>query len=235
MLDLERQKQMVALQSVGYVQNGMLIGLGSGQTAAYAISEIGSRIRRGELYVNAVATSEHSAELALQAGISVIPYDGALRVDLTIDGADEIGPGLDLIKGGRGALLREKILAANSDQVIILGDSRKPVKALGKASLSIEVVPFGWVYAARQIRELFGVPVVRRRDTQHQVVVTDEGNHILDCVFGQIADPAAMSRDLNNIPGVVENGLFVGLTTLAIVIQEERVQELDRKWDGITN
>ncbi len=232
MSDLAEEKAFAANQSLDEVQSGMIVGLGSGQTAAFVIGGLGERVRRGELYINVVTTSQRSADLANKAGLTAIPFDGSLKVDLTIDGADEIGAGLVLNKGGAGALLREKILASNSEKLIIVADSRKPVRVLGTASLSTEVLPFGWVGAMKKIREQFGIRVVRRLDAHGNVVITEQGNYLLDCLFGKIPEPALLSQQLRNIPGVLENGLFIGLTSKAIVARGKTIQELGPDWDG---
>lgn len=232
MADIESEKELAANKSLDEVQSGMLVGIGSGQTAAFVIRELGNRARRGELYINVVVTSEGSAELAQAARLAVVPFDASLKVDVTIDGADEIGPGLTLNKGGAGALLREKILAYNSKRLIIVGDSRKPVATLGRASLSVEVLPFGWVGAVRAIREQFGVRVFRRLDAHEKVVLTQQNNYLLDCLFERIPDPADLARRLDEIPGVLEHGLFIGLTSKAIIARGDQVQELGPEWDG---
>ena len=230
MSDLAEEKALAANRSLDEVQSGMLIGLGSGQTAAFVISGLGERVRRGDLYINVVTTSQRSADLANKAGLTAIPFDASLKVDLTIDGADEIGPGLVLNKGGAGALLREKILAFNSERVIIVGDSRKPVRMLGTASLATEVLPFGWVGVMKKIKSQFGIRVVRRLDAHGNIVVTEQGNFLLDCLFGQIPEPEVLSQQLRSIPGVLENGLFVGLATKAIIARGGTIQELGPDW-----
>lgn len=230
--DIETEKESAANKSLDEVQSGMLVGIGSGQTAAFVIRELGRRARRGELYINAVVTSHGSADLAEAARLAVVPFDASLKVDVTIDGADEIGPGLTLNKGGAGALLREKILAYNSKRLIIVGDSRKPVAVLGKASLTVEVLPFGWVGAVRGIREKFGIRVFRRLDAHEKVVVTEQNNYLLDCLFERIPEPAALARDLCKIPGVLAHGLFIGLTSKAIIARGNQIQELGPEWDG---
>jgi len=232
MADIETEKESAANKSIDEVQSGMLVGIGSGKTAAFVIRELGRRARRGELYINVVVTSKGSTELAQDARLAVVPFDASLKVDVTIDGADEIGPGLVLNKGGAGALMREKILAYNSKRLIIVGDSRKPVAVLGKASLSVEVLPFGWVGAVRAIREKFGVRVFRRLDAHEHVVLTEQNNYLLDCLFERIPEPAALARELREIPGVLEHGLFMGLTSKAIIGHGNEIQELGPDWDG---
>ena len=232
MADIATEKQLAASRSLEEVKTGMLVGLGSGQTAAFVIEELGRHIRRGDLNVNVVVTSQRSSDLAERSRLSVIPFDGSLKVDVTIDGADEIGPGLVLIKGGAGALLREKLLAINSKRVVIVADSRKPVKILGKAPLSVEVLPFGWVGVLETLRKQFGIRVFRRLDAQENVVFTEQNNYILDCLFGKIEEPESLSRQLEKIPGVLAHGLFIGLASKAVVARGKLIQELDQDWTG---
>ncbi len=232
MSDLAEEKAFAANKSLDEVQSGMLVGLGSGQTAAFVISGLGERVHRGDLYINVVTTSQRSADLADKAGLTAIPFDASLKVDLTIDGADEIGPGLVLNKGGAGALLREKILAFNSEKLIIVADSRKPVRVLGTASLSTEVLPFGWVGVMKKIKAQFGIRVFRRLDAHGNIALTEQGNYLLDCLFGHIPEPQTLSQQLRDIPGVLENGLFIGLTSKAIVANGMTIQELGPDWDG---
>jgi len=230
--DIETEKESAANRSLKEVKSGMLVGIGSGQTAAFVIHELGRRIRQGDFYINVVVTSQHSADLAEKARLNAIPFDASLKVDVTIDGADEIGPGLVLNKGGAGALLREKILAHNSTRVIIVADSRKPVPVLGRASLSVEVLPFGWVGAVKTIREKFGIRVFRRLDAHENVVVTEQNNYLLDCLFERIPEPGTLSKELHEIPGVLEHGLFLRLASKAIVARGNEIQELGPDWDG---
>jgi len=232
MADLAEEKAFAANKSLDEVQSGMLVGLGSGQTAAFVIEGLGVRVRQGDLYINVVTTSQRSADLAAKAGLTAVPFDASLKVDLTIDGADEIGPGLVLSKGGAGALLREKILAFNSEKLIIVADSRKPVRILGTASLSTEVFPFGWVGVMKKIKAQFGIRVVRRLDAHGNIVLTEQGNFLLDCLFGHIPEPQTLCQQLQDIPGVLENGLFVGLTSKAIVARGTTIEELTPDWEG---
>ena len=216
-----RRKRAAALRAAGMVEDGMRLGLGTGSTAAYLIERIGERVDEG-LRVTAVATSEGTAASALAAGIEVVPLDGAGRLDLTIDGADEIDPALDLIKGGGGALLREKIVAAASDRMIVIAEASKAVEALGAFTLPVEVDPFGARATAAHIAEALaglghaGVEP-RLREADGAPVRTDGGHHLLDLDLGRIGDARAVSVALNQIPGVVENGLFLGMADLAIL------------------
>ena len=217
----DEDKRAAALAAVEYVKDGMTVGLGTGSTAKFAIEEIG---RRG-LKVRGVPTSEGSAKIARAAGIPLPPLSEIDRIDLTIDGADEIDPRLRLIKGGGGALLREKIVAAASDQMIVVADRGKLVPVLGAFPLPVEVSPFGWNLTARKI-EALGCPVgLRTQDGAP--VVTDGGNYVLDCRFGRIDDAEGLAARLAAIPGVFEHGLFIGLATRAIVADGGRVEVVE--------
>ncbi|WP_135547992.1 ribose-5-phosphate isomerase RpiA [Paenibacillus cymbidii] len=208
-------KQLAAERAVQLVEDGMTIGLGTGTTATYAIRRIGALVRGG-LRIRAIATSLASERLAAAEGIPLVAFaelDGSL--DLTIDGADEVDPELRLIKGGGGALLREKIVAAASERMIVIVDAGKLVKRLGAFPLPVEIVPFGNEATMRQLDALGCRPELR---WQGGVPFrTDNGNYVADCAFGAIADPERLAAQLNHIPGVVENGLFVGLASRVIV------------------
>jgi len=211
----DRAKRAAALTACEHVRDGMVLGLGTGSTAAFMIRRIGEMVSDG-LDVLAVPTSSRSKVLADSIGIRIVSLDDHPRVDLTIDGADEIGPGLALIKGGGGALLLEKIVASASRRLIIIADDAKVVDPLGSTfALPVEVVTFGEAVVERALGEL-GCQVTRRMDGDRPYC-TDMGNHIMDCRFEAIPDPAAMERAIDAIPGVVETGLFVGMADLAIV------------------
>jgi ribose 5-phosphate isomerase A len=177
--------------------------------------------------VCAVPTSEASRKLAQQAGITLVDFDRVTQLDLTIDGADETDADLNLIKGGGGALLREKIVASLSRRVVIIVDAGKRVEHLGVFPLPVEVVQFAWRPIAERIGRIGGVPRLRRADGG-EPFVTDEGNYILDCAFGAIDQPRALAETLNGMPGVMEHGLFVDLADVVIVGQESEVLVLER-------
>ena len=216
-MNVGQLKQMAAKAAVEHVQDGMIVGLGTGSTASPAIQLIGER----GLKIRGVPTSEASAELARSLGIPLLTLADVTRIDLTIDGADEIDPQGNLIKGGGGALLREKVVASITCHQIIIADKSKDVPVLGRFPLPIEVVPFATPLIRHQIRELGCVPVLRQRDGK--TFVTDNGNYILDCAFGKIEAPAALDAALQRLPGIVEDGLFVGLTHRIIVASEDGV------------
>lgn len=215
-------KEAAARAAVALVEDGMRLGLGTGSTAAVMVRCLAQRAREDGLRLRCAATSEATAALATSLGLAIEPLDAIGWLDLTIDGADEIDPDLNLIKGGGGALLREKIVAAASDRMVVIADANKLVDQLGAFHLPVEVIPFGWETTKVQITRLLerlGLthrPVIlRRRDDQP--FRSDEGNLILDLALECIPDPVALSRGLNAIPGVVENGLFLGLCDTALI------------------
>lgn len=211
------EKQAAAVAAVALVEDGMAIGLGTGSTATLAIAELGARVQAG-LSVVAIPTSERSAAQARALGIPLTDFAARPRLDLTIDGADQIARGsLDLIKGLGGALLREKIVAAASDRLVIVADRSKLVDRLGgPVPVPVEVVAFGWQTTAARIARLGGHPTLRRAPGGGPFQ-SDGGNLILDCDFGLIADPAALEAALAATIGVIETGLFLGMARLALV------------------
>ncbi|MBX0292994.1 ribose-5-phosphate isomerase RpiA [Hymenobacter sp. HSC-4F20] len=220
----EQEKQRAASAALHWVQSGMLLGLGSGSTAAYFIAHLGAAVRAGRFQVQAVATSLVSEALARQAGIPLVEPRRGMRLDLTVDGADELDAQLQLIKGGGGALLREKVLATAANSLLILADSTKQVRQLGQFPLPLEVVPFAVPWVLDAVTSLGGHPVVRPDRTQPaQPARTDQGNLLVDCHFGLLPDPAALARELEQIPGLVEHGLFLGLAHAALIGQGEQV------------
>ncbi|WP_426454412.1 ribose-5-phosphate isomerase RpiA [Paenibacillus sp. S-38] len=199
-------KQAAAEKAVEYIKDGMIVGLGTGSTAYFAIRRIAERVKEG-LKLRAVASSRHSEELAREWGIPLVSFSEIEAIDVTIDGADEADGEANLIKGGGGALLREKILAHHSRRMIVIVDESKRVERLGAFPLPVEIVPFAENLTLRSLKELGTEPVLREKDGE--LFRTDNGNLIADCRFGVIADAAELERRLNLIPGVVENGLFV--------------------------
>ncbi|KRF02479.1 ribose 5-phosphate isomerase [Paenibacillus sp. Soil766] len=192
----------------------MIVGLGTGSTAYWAIQGLGARVQNG-LHIQAVATSVASENLAKELGIPLIPFADISEIDVTIDGADEVDPAWHLIKGGGGALLREKIVAFSSKKLIIVVDESKVVAQLGAFPLPVEVVKFGYELTNRKLRALGCEPTVRVVD--NRPYVTDNGNYIIDCRFDSIPRPPELHQAINGIPGVVENGLFIGLASQVIV------------------
>lgn len=218
MVDYKREAAQAALS---WVKPGMKLGLGTGTTADAFVRLLAERVRGG-LDVICVATSERTAELARAEGVKLTTLDEHPELDLTCDGADEIGPSLGLIKGGGGALLREKIVASASHEMLVMAAAEKRVETLGAFPLPIEVVPFGvtatrlHIEGAASALGLSG-PVTLRRTAAGDVYRTDGAHHILDAAFGQIPDPERLASALDAIPGVVEHGLFIGLATAAVV------------------
>lgn len=227
--DLE--KAAAARASLRFVHDGNIVGLGTGSTAAHAVRFLGERVREG-LKIRGIPTSVQTRDLATSVGIPLTTLDevqhlGLQPIDVTIDGADEFDKQLRLIKGGGGALLREKVIASASKQEVIIADSSKLVAVLGKFPLPVEVIPFAQSLIAARIAAL-GATVKLRKDTKGNPFISDEGHHILDCSFGQIPDPPALARTLSDMPGIVEHGLFIDLATVVLVAKGENVTELRR-------
>ena len=230
MTDAQVLKRLAAEHAVGFVRSGMAIGLGTGSTAIFATREISARLRRGELSgISAIATSRPVHDEAVMLGIPMMTEDLSGPLDLTIDGADEIDPALDVIKGGGGALLREKIVAEASARVIIVADESKLSAVLGtRFSLPVEVLEYGWRSQKRFIASL-GAEVTLRRSPDGGMARTDQGNLVLDCRFGPIADAPALSRQLNARAGITAHGLFLGLATDVIVAGSGGIRHLRRE------
>jgi ribose 5-phosphate isomerase A len=222
----DSEKEAAARQSVQYVKDGQVVGLGSGSTATIAIRLLGERVRSG-LKIRGIPSSIASCDLAQQLGIPLTSFDEVQQIDVTIDGADEFDPALNLIKGGGGAMLREKIVASASRQLVIVADSSKQVPVLGKFPLPVEVIGFAEPLVAKKISEL-GAKVVRRQGPGGKPYLTDEGHHILDCEFGQIPDPPLLARTLSETPGVVEHGLFVGMASVVLMAKSGKVEKFLR-------
>jgi len=222
----DKEKQIAARAAVQLVESGNVVGLGSGSTSAYAIRFLAERVRDG-LKIVGIPTSQKTKHLAEQMGIPLTTLEEHLQIDIDIDGADEIDPQLNLIKGGGGAFLREKIIASVSRRFIVIADSAKQVKHLGKFPLPVEVVPFAQSLIKPRI-EALGAHVSLRSYAYGNPYVTDEGHHILDCTFGEIADPPALAEKLRSIPGVLEHGLFIGMAEMAIIGKDREVVHLRR-------
>jgi ribose 5-phosphate isomerase A len=223
----DQEKKLAARASVQFVRDGDVVGLGSGSTAAYAVQFLGERIRDG-LKIRGIPTSAQTQKLATYVGIPLTTLDEVQQIDVTIDGADEFDPELRLIKGGGGALLREKIIASATQQEIITADSSKQVSVLGKFPLPVEVIRFSEAIVSEKISGM-GATVQLRKDRAGEPFITDEGHHILDCHFGQIPDPPALAHTLSVIPGVVEHGLFINLANVVLLGKGSEVLELRRK------
>ncbi len=219
---IDKAKFVAAKRAVDFVEDGMRVGLGTGSTAAWMVRCLGDLVRQDGLKIKGVPTSTRTAALAREVGIEVISLDQAKWLDLTIDGADEFDGDLSLIKGGGGALLQEKIVATASDQMIVIADVGKEVEALGAFPLPVEVIPFGWQTTRALVEEMLISMDVLGRDVTLRMngdrpFITDEGNHILDLHLNRIGNPRQLSMVLNQVPGIVENGLFIDICDIVIV------------------
>jgi ribose 5-phosphate isomerase A len=219
---IDKAKFVAAKRATRFVESGMRVGLGTGSTAAWLVRCLGEMVREEGLRFKGVPTSSRTAALAREVGIEVISLDEARWLDLTIDGADEFDRDLALIKGGGGALLQEKIVATASDQMVVIADAGKEVETLGAFPLPVEVIPFGWQTTKLLIEEaLVGLDVLGRTTTLRMngdaPFVTDEGNYIIDLHLNRIGQPRQLSLVLNQIPGVVENGLFIDICDAVVI------------------
>jgi ribose 5-phosphate isomerase A len=231
---LEELKRAAAERAVAeYVKSGMVLGLGTGSTAAFVVRRVGELISRGELEdVRGVATSKQTADLAEEVGVPLVTLADA-RPAVTIDGAEEIGPGFALIKGGGGSLLREKIVAhatESSGGLIVVADGSKLVDSLGEHPLPVEVEPFGWETTLQDLDSLGCEPELRMDGKEREnPFVTDGGHYTADCRFASIPDPAGLEREVKSIPGALECGLFVGLARAAVVSRLEGTEVIEAK------
>ncbi len=219
---IDKAKFVAAKRAVDFVEDGMRVGLGTGSTAAWMVRCLGELVRDDGLKIRGVPTSTRTAELARGVGIEVITLDEAKWLDLTIDGADEFDADLNLIKGGGGALLQEKIVATASDQMVVIADIGKEVETLGAFPLPVEVIPFGWQTTKALIEEtLVNLDVLGRssglRMNNDTPFITDEGNFILDLHLRRIGNARQLSLVMNQIPGVVENGLFIDICDVVVI------------------
>lgn len=234
MSDSDTLKREAAERAVTYIQSGMVVGLGTGSTAVFAVRRIGALLAAGELQgIVGIPTAEVTAREAERCGVPLGSLDDYPAVDITIDGADEIDPRLNLIKGLGGALLREKIVAAASREMIVIADETKAVATLGRFPLPVEVIDFGLEATRRAILRVAETAGCRgemklRKKADGHVFVTDQGHLILDAHFGRIPDAPDLARGLAQIPGVVEHGLFIGLATRAILAGSEGIRVVER-------
>jgi len=219
--EIDPAKQAAGRRAAEFVADGMLVGLGTGSTAEYAIRRLAERVRGEGLRINAVPTSLRTELLARESGIPLVDINGVGHIDLTIDGADEIDHAFNMIKGGGGALFREKVVARASTMEIIVIDPAKLVKRLGERwAVPVEVVPFGWSRTARALHAL-GCETKLRGPSEDRPYRTDNGNFLLDCRFTAIDDPAGLEHAMNLVPGVVESGLFIGLAHRLVIGQPD--------------
>jgi ribose 5-phosphate isomerase A len=220
----ENEKEAAGRAAAALVHDGEVVGLGTGSTAYFAVIALGERVKAG-LKIIGIPTSVHTGDLARGIGIRLTTLDEHPEIDITIDGADEVNPQLQLIKGGGGALTREKVIATASKKMVVVADSSKVVPVLGKFPLPVEVIAFARAVVERKIVSLGGSPKLRVK-TDGSPYLTDNGNQILDCSFGKIVDPPALALALSDTPGIVEHGLFIGLAKLALVGRGDRVEEM---------
>ncbi len=218
------EKKEVGEKAVNFVKDGMVIGLGTGSTVLYTINKLGELVKEG-LSIKGIPTSKQTEKLAIEVGIPLISFQEVDYLDLAIDGADGVDPNLHLIKGGGGALLREKIVARAANNFIVIADSEKMVKNLGSISLPVEVVPFGYEVTMKHISELGAIPELRQSSAGSYK--TDNGNYILDCRFSSISSPRILEKELNLIPGVVDNGLFVGMANTVITVDKGTIKVIN--------
>ncbi len=232
-VNMDALKRQAAARALEQVRDGMKLGLGTGSTAKHFVELLGERVRGG-LNVVGVPTSEATRNDAMRCGIPLTTLDDIDRLDLTVDGADEIDSALNVIKGGGGALLREKIVASASDRMIVIADDSKWVEILGRFPLPIEVIPFGLAATQRAMAGAFaecgvsGQMVVRKGKDGH-VFVTDGGHWIVDAHLERIGDAPRLARSLNSIPGVVEHGLFIGLASMAVLASPQGIRVVERR------
>jgi len=219
---IDRAKYAAARRAVDLVEDGMKLGLGTGSTAAWMVRALAERVRDENLRLTCVPTSTRTADLGRELGLTIVSLDEAGWLDLTIDGTDEFDADLNLIKGGGGAHLMEKIVATASDRMVVITDASKEVKTLGSFPLPVEVVPFGWQASRMLIEELLSAMDVMGTQATLRMngarpFLTDEGNHILDLSLGRIGNPRQLSLALNQVPGVVENGLFIDICDAVVI------------------
>ena len=227
-MEKEELKKLAAEKALDFIEDGMIVGLGTGSTVEYALHKLGRLVKDG-LKIKGIPTSIHTMRIAKEQNIPLTTLIENPEIDVTIDGADEVDSNLNLIKGGGGALTREKIIAFNSKKVIIVIDDSKIVKALGiDFDLPVEVVKFGWT-SVKKVLEDFGCTVKFREIMDNEAFITDNGNYILDCEFEKIDNPETMEMEINNIPGVVENGLFIGLVDEVIVGSTQGILTLNKE------
>jgi ribose 5-phosphate isomerase A len=231
-MDIEGQKRLAAARALDWVKPGMRLGLGTGSTARHFVDLLGEKVRGG-LDVVGVPTSEATRTQAASLGIRLSTLDEMPELDLTIDGADEIASSdLSLIKGGGGALLREKIVASASARMLVIADDSKWVETLGRFPLPIEVVPFGFSATLKAVQKALelkdSAPLVLRRDKAGHPFVTDGGHWIIDAALGHIADPKSLAGRLTSIPGVMEHGLFIGMAKIVVLAGPEGIRVIER-------
>jgi len=225
---LINDKKLAAEESIAYIKDGMIVGLGSGSTVNLMLQKLGQRVGEG-LDIKGIPSSKKTERLATELGIPLTDITSVDRIDIAIDGADEVDSGLNLLKGGGGSLVREKIVDATADMLIIIIDDSKMVSELGDFPLPVEVVPFGWKITAQNIANLGAVTSLRKKD--RNVFVSDNGNYILDCKFDKITEPNKLHEAIKQMVGVVETGLFVKMADKVVKARNGHVM-ISVKKDG---
>jgi ribose 5-phosphate isomerase A len=228
---VERAKKKAALEAVKNIKDGFIVGLGSGSTAAYAIEELGNRVKKEKLHILGIPTSYQAFMLAVKNGIPITTLEEHPILDLAIDGADQIDSELNLIKGMGGALVREKVVASASKKFIVIADESKRVKVLGEKNhpVPVEALPFAAALVMRKIEEMGGKPVLREGKGKVGPIVTDNGNMIIDADFGLIRNPAELEHELKMLQGVVETGLFTKMANMVYIGNSSGVEKLVEK------
>jgi len=226
MQNADDAKRLAARKSLEFIADGMVVGLGTGSTATHFIRLLGEKVQRG-LKIRAISSSKASAELARSFSIPIIDFEQSQQIDVAVDGADEVGPELALIKGGGGALLREKIVVSAAKRFIVVADASKVVKRLGKFPLPVEVIPMAAPLVAKRLLDL-GLASKTRRTKTGSEYITDEGNLILDCASSEIQDPDALAASIRKIIGVVEHGLFLHMAEMALIADGANVVTLSK-------
>lgn len=222
----DQNKKNAAEEAVNYIKDGMIVGLGSGSTVNWMLEKLAKRIHEEGLTVKGVPSSRKTERLALKLGIPLTDFSQISQIDLAIDGADEVDPNLNLLKGGGGSLVREKIVDAKAKKLIIIVDQEKLVSYLGEFSLPVEIVPFGWQATSDYIARLGCQPILRKKDKD--TFISDNGNFILDCSFKKIEDPKKLHEEIKQIVGVVETGLFIEMTDLVIAGNGNQISKITR-------
>lgn len=219
----DQQKKLAAEEAVKWIKDGMVVGLGSGSTVNWMLEKLGEKVQQG-LQITGIPSSKKTERLAKQLGIPLTDFSSVSRIDIAIDGADEVDRQFNLIKGGGGSLVREKIVDAHATEFIVIVDESKLVSTLGKFPLPVEVLPFGWELTARAIAELGCEPKIRERNGER--FISDNGNYILDCQFNSIQNPQQLHEQLKQMTGVVETGLFVQMADRIIIGKEQTAEEI---------
>ncbi len=227
---IQLQKQNAALEAIKHVKDGFIVGLGSGSTAAFAIEALGERIKTENLRIMGIPTSYQAFLLAVECKIPITTLDEHPVIDVTIDGADQLTPELNLIKGGGAALAREKIVASATKLNVIIADQQKKVQLLGENNqfVPVEVLPFALPIVKETIVAMGGKPVVREGKGKLGPTITDNGNAVIDAYFGEIVNPAELALKMKMVPGVVESGFFIGLTDIAYIGTSSTVEKIQK-------